>query len=115
MDSLIVIHHTIVPHVLHIDARDIVLVAIAPTDEQGVALFPGGVRHVVGGQRKLVGIAPKPSIGNLGGTLVCRPRGKGETEEETAKDLDADNSVNDYDYEVDYLSTIADLISNLSN
>ncbi len=39
----------------------------------------------------------------------------GETEEETAKDLDADNSVNDYDYEVDYLSTIADLISNLSN
>ncbi len=37
---------------------------------------------------------------------------EGEEETETAKDLDAEN---DYDYEVDYLSTIADMISNLSN
>ena len=83
MYCLVMIHHAIVALIMPIDAGDIVLVAIAPTDEQRITLFPGGIGHVVSGERKLVCVATEPSISDFGGALVSRPRGEGEAEKET--------------------------------
>ena len=83
MESLIVIHHTIVALIMPINAGDVVLVAIAPADEQRIALFPSRIGHVVSGERKLVCVATEPSIGDFGGALVRGFRAEGETQQET--------------------------------
>lgn len=64
------------------DARDKFLGAVAPEHQQGVTLFPCGVRDVVGRQRNLVGIAAHPSVCDFGRTLVGRHGREGEAEEE---------------------------------
>ena len=83
MYCLVMIHHTIVALIMPIDAGDVVLVAIAPTNEQRIALFPGSIGHVVSGERKLVCVTAEPSIGDFGGALVSRPRSEGEAEKQT--------------------------------
>lgn len=82
MDGLVGIHHAVVAEVLPLDARDVFGRAVAPIDEERVALFPSRIGHVVGGQRKLVGVAAEPGVGDFGGTLVGRLGGEGEAEEE---------------------------------
>ena len=83
MNGLIMINHAIVALIMPINAGDVVLGAIAPTDEQRIALFPGSIGHVVSGERKLVCVATEPSIGDFGGALVRGFRVKGEAQQET--------------------------------
>ena len=73
----------VIAHVRPCDARDKFRCAVAPEHQQGVALFPCGVRDVVGRQRNLVGIAAHPCIGDLCRTLVRRLGGEGKAEQES--------------------------------
>ena len=84
MDLFVDVQCIVFAQVLQHYAWDVFLHAVAPLHQQGVALETGGAGCVsIASQRKLVGIAAKPSIGNFGCALVRRPRSEGEAKDES--------------------------------
>ena len=84
MDLFVDIERIIFAQVLQHHTGNKFLGAVAPLNEQGISLKTSRARSIsVAGQRKLIGIAAEPGIGDFGRTLVGRLRGEGETKEKS--------------------------------
>ena len=84
MDLFVDVQCIVFAQVLQHYTWDVFLHAVAPLHQQGVALDARRAGRVgVARQRKLVGIAAEPGVGDLGRTLMGRLRREDETEEKS--------------------------------
>ena len=74
MDLLVDVQRVVFAKVLQHHTGDVFLKAISPLHKQGISLQTSGAGRVgVTSQRKLVGIAAQPCIGDFSRALVRRP------------------------------------------
>ena len=84
MDLYVNIQRVVVAKVLQHHTWHITFRAVASLHQKGIALQARQTGRVgVASKRKLVCVAAEPSVGNLSRTLMRRPRGKGETEQQS--------------------------------